>query len=180
MQKMIARGETERAAVGGTEGGRGKESIHLWILQSASVEDTRTGGKLPTQGRKEDYEASRKTQERLSLIQEELKRMIPGWSGGGGGETQEPISPKDLDSRSLLDAVSELTESGERLSVTRDLVASGLSNLFAATSESGMATLGPESFALLVNIFDRSRDSTGLLQVSSHLHDLPWEFFQEC
>ncbi|GAA5952811.1 hypothetical protein JCM3765_002972 [Sporobolomyces pararoseus] len=159
MQKMIARGETERLV---NPEGEGRESIHLWILRTASVEDSTTGGRQPTRGKKDSFEDTEKNRGQLSFVQEELKRMIPGWSGGEGGG--QGFSNECLDSRSLLDAVSELTERGERLSVTREIVSTGLSNLFSS-SGSQAANFSPESFALLVHVFDRSRDPVGLLQL---------------
>ncbi|GAA5910430.1 mediator of RNA polymerase II transcription subunit 12 [Sporobolomyces salmoneus] len=159
MQKMIARGETERNPVDG-----GEESIHLWILQTAAIEDANTGGKQATKGRKDDYEELRKVQEKLSIVQLELARIVPRWSGGGGPAPEETETKVNFDTRTLLEAVSSLAERGERLSVTRDIVSNGLSRVISS-SATGTLAMDPESFALIVNVFDLCRDYAGLLQL---------------
>ncbi|GAA5832581.1 hypothetical protein JCM3766R1_004251 [Sporobolomyces carnicolor] len=157
MQKMIARGETERK-----RSADGHESIHLWILDTAAVEDPETGRQRPTRARRDDYDGARGIEETLSFVRAELVRIMPEWAGRavvpGAGSTVE------LDTRALLEAVSDMTERGQRLSVTRDAISTGLSDL-VRSSESRTLGLSAESFALLVNVFDRSRDSSGLLQL---------------
>ncbi|GAA6009562.1 hypothetical protein JCM11491_003607 [Sporobolomyces phaffii] len=155
MQKMIARGETEQVSV---EGGR--ESVHLWILQTAAVENVVTKSRQPTRGRDDDVETIQRVQAQLASVQEDLGRIIPGWNGGG---RQVEFAAADLDTRSLLAAVSDLYECGERLVVTRDIVSTGLANLVSPSSEA--VNMCPETFALLVNIFDQSHDPAGLLQL---------------
>ncbi|GAA5871328.1 hypothetical protein JCM16303_000717 [Sporobolomyces ruberrimus] len=154
MQKMIARGETERTSSSNREG-----SIHLWILGTAAVEGHATGGMQATQTSSTEFNT---IESQLNSIQAELTRMIPGWSGGAGS-TAEDASTAEFDTRSLLEAVSHLTKRGKRLVITREIISNGLSNVWS--SETQLAKLSVESFALLVSIFELAHDFPGLLHL---------------
>ena len=149
MQRMIARGETERKAENGTDA-----SMHLWILKTAAIDEQ-------TDSRSAIIE-SLEVSNQLASIKEELAKVIPGSNGDASREDLAPNNEQDA--RTVLDAVSRLTEIGYRLTVTRKIVPDGFSSVFSSPDQ--VSKITDETFAVLVEIFTRAYDFAGLSRVS--------------
>jgi len=151
MQRMIARGETERETESGMEG-----SMHLWILKTAAIDDGNEAGSA-----RGDFTGSIEVSDKLVSVEAELAKMIPGWKEEAVQE--DLVGNNDHDARTLLEAISRLTDVGHRLTVTRKIAPDRLSNVLSSGKE---FKITDETFALMVDIFTRAYDFAGLSNVS--------------
>ncbi|GAA5934669.1 Srb8p [Sporobolomyces koalae] len=158
MQRMIARGETDRPALGGVE-----ESLHLWILQTAAIGNVKLGHKGAERGRPTDHSDIDLTQEELSRVRDDLSKLVH--CSKDHHESEADVAPASVppmvDIRSLFDCVSQLVIKGYRLQVSRTIVLPVVSTL----DPSQQAAFNPETFAIMVNILDTCQDPSGLLQL---------------
>ncbi|GAA5972104.1 hypothetical protein JCM21900_005701 [Sporobolomyces salmonicolor] len=148
LQRMIARGETERAVVPEDEGeeGEGEEkSIHLWILRTVGAGEE--GRKRIAIGGGAVTATAGTTEELVQLTKTSLTAALQ----------------TDSDCFTLLDLVRQLVQEGEHLTVTREIVPEALSSL--ADPVSGKIALEVEALAVVVAVFEETQDWVGLLQL---------------
>ncbi|GAA5891003.1 hypothetical protein JCM5296_007345 [Sporobolomyces johnsonii] len=148
LQRMIARGETERAVVPAEEGeeGEGEEqSIHLWILRTVGAGEE--GRKRIAIGGGAVTATAGRTEELVQLAKASLTDALQ----------------TDSDCSTLLDAMRQLAQEGAHLVVTREVVPEALSTL--ADPASGKIALEVEALAVVVAVFEETQDWVGLLQL---------------
>ncbi|EGU12079.1 Proteophosphoglycan ppg4 [Rhodotorula toruloides ATCC 204091] len=162
LQRMIARGETERplsssSASLSEEGGA--ESIHLWMLRTVAMEAAAGGGggarRRVAIGGQEGVERALRTEERIRLARTELERLV-------FSPASAPLSTSST-CATLLDTVRALTEEGSQWVLTRDIVPDGLSSRLEP--ETGKLRIGREEMAVVAAVYEVAQDWSGLLQL---------------
>lgn len=159
LQRMIARGETERR-----DDDDGVESVHLWMLRTVAMEAAAAGGggrggggakRRVAIGGQEGVARALRTEERIRVAKAELDRLV----------FSPKAAPASTESScaALLDTVRALTEEGSQWVLTRDVVPDGLSARL--DPESGKLRLGREEMAVVVAVYEIAQDWSGLLQV---------------
>ncbi|GEM07901.1 mediator complex, subunit Med12 [Rhodotorula toruloides] len=162
LQRMIARGETERpefSSSAGAGSSNGVESIHLWMLRTVAMEAAAGGGggakRRVAVGGQEGVERALRTEERIRIAKAELDRLVFSPTSGPASTT----SPCGV----LLDTVRALTEEGSQWVLTRDVVPDGLSARLEP--DTGKLRMGKEEMAVVVAVYEVAQDWSGLFQL---------------
>lgn len=157
LQRMIARGETERP-LSSSSGDEAVESIHLWMLRTVAMEAATGGGgarRRVALGGQEGVERALRTEERIRLARTELDRLV-------FSPTSAPLSTTSS-CDTLFDTVRALTGEGSQWVLTRDVVPEGLSSRLEP--ETGKLRIEREEMAVVVAVYEVAQDWSGLLQV---------------
>ncbi|CDR41846.1 hypothetical protein NBRC10512_000868 [Rhodotorula toruloides] len=157
LQRMIARGETERP-LSSSSGDEAVESIHLWMLRTVAMEAATGGGgarRRVALGGQEGVERALRTEERIRLARTELDRLV-------FSPTSAPLSTTSS-CDTLFDTVRALTGEGSQWVLTRDVVPEGLSSRLEP--ETGKLRIEREEMAVVVAVYEVAQDWSGLLQL---------------
>ncbi|GAA5987951.1 hypothetical protein JCM10908_007286 [Rhodotorula pacifica] len=157
LQRMIARGETERDL-----DNNGGESIHLWILRTVPLDPSLAGVKrrVAVSG-KITAERTRRVEANLAVASNEVDQLF----------VRDPATPLATSSvSSLCESVQRLAEDGSQWTVTRDLLPNAVSGFIDQAT--GRLDIARERLAVICHIYKLVSDWAGLLQLLAAITQL--------
>lgn len=155
LQRMIARGETERELDGDGDG----ESIHLWILRTVPLDPSLAGVKRRVAFDEAPAKPTREVEPKLAKARHDVEQLFG--AAARGAQTSVPA---------LLESVRQLVEDGSQWAVTRDILPTAVSGRIDRAT--GRLNISRDVLAVTCQIYQSVKDWAGLLQVSEHAPSL--------
>lgn len=153
LQRMIARGETERDS-----NGEGGESIHLWILRTVPLESSLAGVKSRIAGGgKVVADRARRIEHALTCVKQAIDDLFSPEAPGKMASVQSSCAV-------LFEQLDEAIKDGAHWNITREMIPNALSSWLPST-EAALA-LPADLVAVAVAVFKKGEDWAALLQVS--------------
>ncbi|GAA5863924.1 hypothetical protein JCM3774_004419 [Rhodotorula dairenensis] len=153
LQRMIARGETERDP--NAEGG---ESIHLWLLRTVALDPNLAGVKRRVAGGGGEATAkrTRRIEAKLAQARDEIARLFTQQDFTALQHCRGPASH-------LHDTVKQLVEDGSHWTITREALPTALADRINAAT--GRLDISRDLLAAVCHIYQSVKDWAGLLQL---------------
>lgn len=158
LQRMIARGETERDPHGGDG-----ESIHLWILRTVALDPSLAGVKRRVAGGGDEATAgrARRIESKLAQARDEIAELFA---------QQDSTAPQRIHEHTsqLYDTVEQLVEDGSHWTITREVLPTALAGRINAAT--GRLEISRNLLAAVCHIYQSVKDWPGLLQVRRRVY----------